>query len=680
MPGSGRIDRTGAPKRLGVWSLGFLRQPLLRRALADAGWQVRPGYEGVDAVGVWGRTGVSWRGQMAAVRTRRPLITLEDGFIRSVRPGAGQPVLSLIADDIGIYYDARSPSLLEQMINEGGGDVERSERAMATLRQRGLSKYNDAPRLDNPPRGHVLVIDQTANDASIAGGLASRDSFARMLRAAEAEHPGTDIIIRCHPEVLAGRKAGHLDRLRLGPNTRIWPGAANPWDMITDAKAVYTVTSQLGFEALMAGIPVRCFGMPFYAGWGATSDAVPAPDRREAQRNVPEIFATAFLDYPLYFDPWRGGMTNFETALDALTVMRDHAEANRQPSIAVGVRLWKRAYVAGFLTGAVGPPVFDDDPSRAGRRAVAEGRRVVFWAGKATEPAAQRAAAGGAPIARIEDGFLRSAGLGAALVPPLSLALDDEGIYYDPTRPSRMERLIAAAPMDEASLARAAALRRQLIDLKVTKYNLPGRKAVPELPADRRVILVPGQVEDDASIRLGAGETRRNLALLQTVRETVPDAFIIYKPHPDVEAGLRPGHIESAGMASLADHVAENVSAADMLQVVDEVWTITSLIGFEALLRDLPVTCLGVPFYAGWGLTDDRGAVPARRRARPSLDQLVHAVLIDYPMYRDPVSDLPCTPEVIVGCLADGAGASRAPMRALSKLQGLFASFAPLWR
>jgi len=66
----------------------------------------------------------------------------------------------------------------------------------------------------------------------------------------------------------------------------------------------------------------------------------------------------------------------------------------------------------------------------------------------------------------------------------------------------------------------------------------------------------------------------------------------------------------------------------------------------DAKRRGLPVTCLGAPFYAGWGLTRDLGAVPDRRQARPDLVQLAHAALIAYPRYWDPVSRRPCPPEV----------------------------------
>ena len=107
----------------------------------------------------------------------------------------------------------------------------------------------------------------------------------------------------------------------------------------------------------------------------------------------------------------------------------------------------------------------------------------------------------------------------------------------------------------------------------------------------------------------------------------------------------------------------------------------TSLLGFEALIRDVSVSCYGAPFYAGWGLTDDRMAMPERRKARPTQTQLIHACLIDYPRYHDPQTGLACPVEVVVDRLA----ASDIPKpgtgnRIAAKLQGIFAGFAPLWR
>ncbi len=650
-------------RRLGVFSLGFLRQPALRRALAAAGWRVQAGAAGADAIGVWGRRGVAWRGAAMARRAGKPLITLEDGFLRSVSPGGTSPVISLIIDDLGVYYDASAPARLEHLIAEGAGDLARAQRGIARLRSVRLSKYNHAPDMAAPPQDHILVVDQTLGDASVAWGGATEASFARMLDAAKAEHPGAEIIIKRHPETVSGAKQGYLS----GSGDRTIADAVNPWDLIEGARAVYTVSSQLGFEALIAGKPVRCFGSPFYAGWGATEDEAAIP-RRKATRSAEQIFAAAYLDYPTYFDPWNGDLSSFEAACDALETLRAAHQRNVQPTVCSGVRLWKRKYVSAFLQGAGAPVRYEDDADNADALAKRLNARHVVWGSAAAPETALR----------LEDGFLRSAGLGAALTPPLSLALDDEGIYYDPTRPSRLERLIANAPTDPASLARAAKLRQRLIDLSVSKYNLNGQGF--DRPDHPRVILAVGQVEDDASILKGAAGVKTNLSLLQAVRSAAPGAHIVYKPHPDIEAGLRPGALDPAEVNRLADSIAANVSAPEVLAAVDEVWTITSLLGFEALLRGKKVVTLGAPFYAGWGLTEDCGDIPARRAARPALDGLVHAALIDYPMYRDPISGLPCEAEVIIERLAAGLGKAGVAGRILSKLQGAVASYAWLWR
>ncbi len=107
----------------------------------------------------------------------------------------------------------------------------------------------------------------------------------------------------------------------------------------------------------------------------------------------------------------------------------------------------------------------------------------------------------------------------------------------------------------------------------------------------------------------------------------------------------------------------------------------TSLMGFEALMRGVKVTTTGAPFYAGWGLTRDLGTPPERRTARPTLAGLVHATLIDYPRYFDPVTRSACPVEVVVDRLAAGKVPHPGPAnRLLAKLQGLFASYAGLWR
>ncbi|WP_456305767.1 capsular polysaccharide export protein, LipB/KpsS family, partial [Falsiroseomonas oryziterrae] len=288
--------------------------------------------------------------------------------------------------------------------------------------------------------------------------------------------------------------------------------------------------------------------------------------------------------------------------------------------------------------------------ARPGHALAAARRRqgaLLAWSASAPDDLRDRAAAAGVDLLWLEDGFLRSAGLGAACRPGASYALDTRGPYFDPSRESDLERLLNTAAFEAPLLARAAALRAAIVERGLTKYNLRGQMPEIAAPAGRRILLVPGQVEDDASVRRGGGAIRSNLELLRRVRADQPDAFILYKPHPDIEAGFRRGRIPAAALRGLADQVVGGAPMDTLLGRVHAVHTLTSLTGFEALLRGVPVTCWGMPFYAGWRLTEDRVAPPRPRRAL-TLDELVAGALILYPRCVDPVTQLPCPPEVLI--------------------------------
>ncbi|NDU99596.1 capsular polysaccharide biosynthesis protein [Pseudoroseicyclus sp. CLL3-39] len=638
----------------------------MRRILSLSGYDVTLGLPGEgDLVGLWGASPTAWRGERVAARQGAKLVRVEDAFLRSLRPGRdGDAPLGLLIDETGLHFDGRRPSDLETLLATNPLDdhalLQRAKAAIARLKAADLSKYNlHDPSLDPPPPGYVLVIDQTAGDASLLGG--GRNDFLEMLTEARLNHPGARILLKTHPETRAGHRPGHF---RADDPGELYDAPVSPHALLEGAIAVYTFSSQLGFEAILAGHRPHVFGQPFYSGWGLTEDLAHLP-RRQRRLTPAQLFAGAMILAPRWYCPYRDRLCSLEEAIATLEAEARAWREDRAGWVATNIRLWKRRPLAGFL-GRHRAIRYADPPAKAAALAERTGRRLLSWAGREVAGAVQ-----------VEDGFLRSRGLGAELIPPLSLTLDDLGIYYDPRSESRLERLINdSAALPEADRLRAEALVAALVAAGLTKYNLGG--AAPSLPVGHR-ILVPGQVEDDASIRLGAGEVHTNRALIEAARAANPGARILYKPHPDVEAGLRPGAVPDA--ADLADAVLTNADPVALLGQVQEVWTITSTLGFEALLRDLPVTTLGQPFYAGWGLTRDLGAPLPRRTARPDLTALAHAALIAYPRYHDPVTNRPCPPEIALHRLANGTMPHPGPAnRLLAKAQGALASRAHLWR
>jgi capsular polysaccharide export protein len=287
--------------------------------------------------------------------------------------------------------------------------------------------------------------------------------------------------------------------------------------------------------------------------------------------------------------------------------------------------------------------------------------RLVVWGTREPPELRALAARRRVPIWRMEDGFLRSVGLGSDLYAPASLVVDPDGIYYDPTRPSALERILAEATFTDGELERARRLRERIVREGVSKYNIArGSYAGPG--DGRSLVLVIGQVEDDASIQLGCLDVRRNEELLRAARSARPDAHLVYKPHPDVVSGNRQDSLPLALARAIADDVVVDASLAECLGAADEVHTMTSLVGFEALLRRLPVSVYGQPFYAGWGLTNDRHPHPRRTR-RLTLDELVAGALVRYPRYVSPVTRRFTTPEAIVEHLVRARMSPPAPWR-----------------
>ena len=361
-------------------------------------------------------------------------------------------------------------------------------------------------------------------------------------------------------------------------------------------------------------------------------------------------------------DPFTGEPFGWIDAVRLLGEWRRMIESNRAVAGVFGIAGWKKVTLDALLWDGTGPVRYMgcDDGLRCGDVALA-------WVARATAGLGEALRAREIQLGEIEDGLIRSSGLGANCVPPLSVIVDTMGSYIDPSRPSTLETLLAEAEIAPELIARAARLRARLVTTGVSKYGVG--PALTPTPRDRRRVLVTGQVEDDRAVILG-GAGCTNLTLLTRARALEPDAEVIYKPHPDVEAGHRIGAIPDAVALTHADRIERTAPITTLLGEVDAVHVISSLAGFEVLVRGVDVVTHGVPFYAGWGLTRDLAAVPDRRGRQRGLDELVAAVLLLYPRYLDPVTRLPCGAEVLVERMAAGQAGMDGPLVRLRMAQG----------
>lgn len=431
-------------------------------------------------------------------------------------------------------------------------------------------------------------------------------------------------------------------------------GSCDPWHLIDRAEEVVAdASSDLAIIAALAGRRTTIFTQ------GVRGETIEGPDSRRAFLTQSRLFE---FDYA---NPFTGEPISLAEAIELCAFWRELIDSNRPIMAAVGFASWKRPTVAPLLWSGDAGTRFS-----ASAKGISAGAEVAIWRTRVAPATMQDLERCRAHLVEVEDGFIRSIGLGAECVPPLSIVIDRRGIYFDPSKPSELERLIERGGFDPKMIDRARALRALIVEEGISKYGA-SQVRIRRRCDEHGQILVVGQVEDDRSVMTGGGDVRTNLELLRRVRAGAPDAYIIYKPHPDVVAGHRVGAIDPSDALQLANEVIDKQPIGALIDLVDEVHVNTSLAGFEALLRDRAVVTHGMPFYAGWGLTTDLGTRPSSRTATRTIDELVAAVLLLYPRYLDPVTGLPCPPEILIRRLANPkASVDDGMLIPLRRLQG----------
>ncbi|HIM76350.1 MAG TPA: hypothetical protein EYM48_09365 [Campylobacterales bacterium] len=218
----------------------------------------------------WGRKKSGLKAMKLAKKHNTSFILLEDGFIRSLGLGVeGSPSFSLIEDDIGVYYDATVPSKLENILNtyDFTSDEKLMEdacRAIGLIVEHHISKYNDSKEVDSGFRikygitnfksgmtendeNRVLVVAQTAGDASLKYGMIDDYSTDEMIDAAISENPNATVYLKVHPDVLSAKKKSDIDIETAKKKCIIIEENVNPISLLNHFSKVYTKTSGMGF-------------------------------------------------------------------------------------------------------------------------------------------------------------------------------------------------------------------------------------------------------------------------------------------------------------------------------------------------------------------------------------------------------------------------------------------------
>jgi len=566
----------------------------------------------LDAVAGWGYKPSSKRAMAYAAKHNLPYWALEDGFLRSIGLGVhGHLEHSFIVDPVGVYYDATKPSLLENLIIHAPQDtdsLERANRCIDMLRQTRLSKYNLAPEVSivsQPEKPSVLVVDQTYGDASVCLGMASATQFEEMLKAAIHDNPGAEVLVKVHPDVLAGKKKGYLHELAKVYSCRLVAQEVNPWSLFERVSDVYVVTSQLGFEALLAGKRVHCFGIPFYAGWGLTQDRQQC-DRRQQSRSLQQLFCAAYLQYCRYINPYTGERCAFEDTVALLSLQKQHLERLRGAWLLPKNQRTLLPRLNRVLGLAADIRATFEDENRCDDRLVLVNSYQLQDITEASRVVKIQA------LDLFSVGPFKGVGYGLSNSVELVNALLNESALLD------LLDQYDLSPHEQDVASGICTLYRRYLQQQISATYTCSF----QLPKDRKILLV---VEDREQL-----SAEDELVLLNLIRESNPTAYIVY-----ARKDWNADKFAICPLPSVCDRGLAYDDILPFVQWVDEVHTHSSLMGFKALVLSVPVVTYSDAFYAGWGLTEDNMLSMKRARCL-TLEELVYMLLIKYVTYHDP--------------------------------------------
>jgi len=239
----------------------------------------------------------------------------------------------------------------------------------------------------------------------------------------------------------------------------------------------------------------------------------------------------------------------------------------------------------------------------------------------------------------LEDGFIRSFGLGVEGSPSFSIVKDEIGIYYDATQPSKLENILNTYNFqnDTTLIQKAKDAISKILKYKISKYNNSKEINLDYLNTTKEKILIIAQTNNDSSLKYGLGNFFDTKKMINDAIIENPNAEIYIKIHPDVLIGAKKSDITIDEIPQNCHIIRENPNPIELIQYFNKFYTKTSGMGFEALLLNKEVYCYGMPFYAGWGITYDK-LTCHRRKKSLTINEVFAGSYILYSNYYNPYS------------------------------------------
>ena len=212
-------------------------------------------------------------------------------------------IFSYVSDSQGIYYDGRTDTELEGMLNALSPNFwqndDLTKHFVLQQKKAGIQKYPDVDGLFDlePEETAILIAGQVSGDASTVHTLTLAKGNYELAQLARNMFPDRPLYYKPHPYE---RGTEETQRILKDLQITLVPASASFEQAAKCFGSVFVNTSGAGLEAAMLGCRVFTAGVSFFSHWGFTNDCFKPMDRRHNKLSPEDVYGAFVCRYAKY--------------------------------------------------------------------------------------------------------------------------------------------------------------------------------------------------------------------------------------------------------------------------------------------------------------------------------------------------------------------------------------------
>ena len=203
----------------------------------------------------------------------------------------------------------------------------------------------------------------------------------RCWRKALADDPAAEVVVKLHPDVLSGRRAGYFSELKRRARLSLVAEQVNPWSLLDSGRFGLHGFVGAGIRGGAGREAGRDLRLALLCRLGVHRGSPPEGERR-ARGVAARALCGLLFEIHALFRCLDASEIDFETAAEQLAWLRDRFLEQAVRPVCYRITRWKRPTIDRMLDGPAGRPDHTKTGPRRSPLAKADNGPVVAWASR----------------------------------------------------------------------------------------------------------------------------------------------------------------------------------------------------------------------------------------------------------------------------------------------------------